>query len=144
MRYRPEIDGLRALAVIAVVLFHVGFEAFRGGFVGVDVFFVISVFLITSILLEDIMKNRFSLLDFYERRARRILPGLFLVLAFSIPLSWAYLMPNEHINFSNSLISTSLFFPIYFFERTRITLVERLRRCLYYIRGVCQLRNNFI
>jgi len=86
--YRKEIDGLRALAVVPVILFHVGFEAFSGGFVGVDVFFVISGYLITSIILMQKAANTFSLLDFYERRARRILPALFLVMAVCIPVAW--------------------------------------------------------
>lgn len=77
MKYRPEIDGLRALAAIPVILFHAGFPAFSGGFVGVDIFFVISSYLITSIILKELSQNRFSLLSFYERRARRILPVLF-------------------------------------------------------------------
>ena len=77
MKYRPEIDGLRALAVVPVILFHAGFELFNGGFVGVDVFFVISGYLITTIIFEDIENKRFSIVNFYERRARRILPNLF-------------------------------------------------------------------
>jgi peptidoglycan/LPS O-acetylase OafA/YrhL len=80
MKYRAEIDGLRALAVVPVILFHAGFELFSGGFVGVDVFFVISGYLITTILIEDIENQRFSLVNFYERRARRILPALFFVI----------------------------------------------------------------
>ena len=76
--YRPEIDGLRALAVIPVILFHAGFDLFCGGFIGVDVFFVISGYLITAILVEDLESKCFSILKFYERRARRILPMLFL------------------------------------------------------------------
>ena len=83
MKYRAEIDGLRALAVIPVILFHAGFELFSGGFVGVDVFFVISGYLITTILIDDIENNRFSLIKFYERRARRILPVLFFIMLFS-------------------------------------------------------------
>ena len=78
MIYRPEIDGLRALAVIPVVFFHAGISLFSGGYVGVDVFFVISGYLITSIILNEIEHDRFSLTNFYERRARRILPALFL------------------------------------------------------------------
>ena len=80
MKYRHEIDGLRAIAVIPVILFHAGLPYFSGGFVGVDVFFVISGYLITSILVRDIRVGTFSLTDFYERRARRILPALFLVM----------------------------------------------------------------
>lgn len=77
MKYRAEIDVLRALAVVPVILFHAGFEMFGGGFVGVDVFFVISGYLITTILIEDIEKKSFSIINFYERHARRILPALF-------------------------------------------------------------------
>ncbi|MEE3098374.1 MAG: acyltransferase, partial [Pseudomonadota bacterium] len=79
MKYRREIDGLRTVAVGSVVLFHAGMPGFAGGYVGVDVFFVISGFLITTILLGDLEAGRFSVLTFYERRARRILPALSLV-----------------------------------------------------------------
>jgi peptidoglycan/LPS O-acetylase OafA/YrhL len=107
--YRREIDGLRALAVVPVILFHAGFEAFSGGFVGVDVFFVISGYLITSIILTQKAAGTFSLLDFYERRARRILPALFLVMAFCIPFAWLWLMPSDMKDFSQSLVAVSVF-----------------------------------
>ena len=77
MHYRAEIDGLRAIAVVPVILFHAGFEPFRGGFVGVDVFFVISGYLITTIIISELNSGKFSLVRFYERRARRILPALY-------------------------------------------------------------------
>ncbi len=93
MIYRREIDGLRAVAVLPVILFHAGFQAVPGGFVGVDVFFVISGYLITSILLEEIGRGEFSVLRFYERRARRILPALFAVLVFCLPFAWLWLLP---------------------------------------------------
>jgi peptidoglycan/LPS O-acetylase OafA/YrhL len=73
--YRREVDGLRAIAVIPVILYHLQFSAIAGGYVGVDVFFVISGYLITSVISEDLEDGRFSLLEFYERRVRRILPG---------------------------------------------------------------------
>jgi len=92
IKYRPEIDGLRALAIIPVILFHAGFQCFSGGFIGVDVFFVISGYLITSIIL---LEKNFSLLNFYERRARRILPALFFVMLATLPFTWFYLMPND-------------------------------------------------
>ena len=79
MIYRSEIDGLRALAVLPVIFFHAGFTSFSGGYVGVDIFFVISGYLITSIIINEKQNNNFSLINFYERRARRILPALFLV-----------------------------------------------------------------
>jgi peptidoglycan/LPS O-acetylase OafA/YrhL len=84
-KYRPEIDGLRAVAVIPVILFHAGFESFSGGYVGVDVFFVISGYLITSIIYGEIQNKTFSIIRFYERRARRILPALIFVSAVCIP-----------------------------------------------------------
>ena len=76
MQYRPEVDGLRALAILPVVFFHAGFQLFEGGYVGVDIFFVISGYLITGLLIEEISSNKFSLAHFYERRVRRLLPLL--------------------------------------------------------------------
>ena len=107
MNYRKEIDGLRAIAVVPVILFHAGFTTFSGGFVGVDVFFVISGFLITSIILQEMEAGNFSLLSFYERRARRILPALFLVMVFCITFAWFCLLPNDMNRFSGSVIAVS-------------------------------------
>lgn len=109
MNYRPEIDGMRALAVIPVILFHAGLEPFSGGYVGVDVFFVISGYLITSLLVEDIQKQQFSLLKFYERRARRILPALFLVVLVCIPFSLVFMLPEQLSDFFQSVAAVSLF-----------------------------------
>jgi len=109
MQYRREIDGLRALAVVPVILFHAGFRAFSGGFVGVDVFFVISGYLITSLILAEVARGNFSLTSFYERRARRILPALFLVMAACIPAAWVYLLPSDMKSFSESLAAVSVF-----------------------------------
>ena len=109
MNYRRDIDGLRALAVIPVVLFHAGFNFFQGGYIGVDVFFVISGYLITSIILKELKDDTFSIINFYERRARRILPALFFVMLICIPFSYFLLLPNELIQFGNSLIYVSLF-----------------------------------
>lgn len=92
--YRPEVDGLRALAVIPVVLFHAGFEYFSGGYVGVYVFFVISGYLITSIIVAEQSQLGFSILGFYERRARRILPALFLVLLTCLPFALWWMTPD--------------------------------------------------
>ena len=91
--YRPEIDGLRALAVLPVIFFHAGFQLFEGGFVGVDVFFVISGYLITSIILRERESGSFTLAGFYERRARRLLPALFVVLFCCIPFAFLILTP---------------------------------------------------
>lgn len=109
MKYRAEIDGLRAVAVIPVILFHAGARYFSGGFVGVDVFFVISGYLITTIILAEKEKGTFSLVNFYERRARRILPALFLVMLVSLPFAWLWLMPANMEGFAKSLIAVSTF-----------------------------------
>ena len=105
MKYRAEIDGLRALAVLPVILFHAGFEFFSGGYVGVDVFFVISGYLITTILIDDLESKRFSIVNFYEIRARRILPAPFFVMLLCIPFAWIWMMPNQMEVFSQSLIA---------------------------------------
>jgi peptidoglycan/LPS O-acetylase OafA/YrhL len=109
MKYRPEIDGLRAVAVVPVILFHAGFAPFSGGFVGVDVFFVISGYLITKIIIDELDAGRFSLTKFYERRARRILPALFLVMMTCIPFAWMWLTPDDLKSFGQSVAAVSLF-----------------------------------
>lgn len=109
MKYREEIDGLRAVAVLPVIFFHAGFSAFSGGYVGVDVFFVISGYLITTIILSEKEKGTFSLANFYERRARRIIPALFLVMLFSTVCSYLWLSPSHMKDFSESLAAVSLF-----------------------------------
>ena len=106
INYRPEIDGLRAIAVSSVILYHAqlnifGTKVFEGGFIGVDIFFVISGYLITSIIFKELtLNNNFSFKNFYERRARRILPALFFVILVSQPFAWIYLYPIELVNFS--------------------------------------------
>jgi peptidoglycan/LPS O-acetylase OafA/YrhL len=109
MIYRKEIDGLRALAVVPVILFHAGFEWLKGGYVGVDIFFVISGYLITTILLQEQQKGVFSIVNFYERRARRILPALFTVLLVCLPFAWFWLLPHELKDFAKSLIAVVTF-----------------------------------
>ena len=115
MKYRPEIDGLRAVAVLPVILFHAGFSLFSGGFVGVDVFFVISGFLITTIIVREMEKGAFSLSYFYERRIRRIFPALFLVIACSIPFAVLTLVPDDMRSFSGSVIAAASFWSNIFF-----------------------------
>ena len=106
---RHEIDGLRCFAVVAVILFHGGFNWFRGGYVGVDVFFVISGYLITSQILSAKEKQNFSLIDFYERRTRRILPALYFVLFCCLPFAYKCLLPTQLKEFAQGLISIILF-----------------------------------
>jgi peptidoglycan/LPS O-acetylase OafA/YrhL len=95
--------------VLPVILFHAGFEIFSGGFVGVDVFFVISGYLITTIILAELEQGKFSIVNFYERRARRILPALFLVMLVCIPFAWFWLLPSDAKEFSQSLLAVSVF-----------------------------------
>ena len=109
MKYRPEIDGLRALAVLPVILFHAGFSIFSGGFVGVDIFFVISGYLISSIIIRELDEDRFSIVNFYERRARRILPALFFVIFLCLPVTWFWLAPADFASFGKSLFGVSIF-----------------------------------
>ena len=94
--YRPDIDGLRAIAVLAVVIFHAFPNALPGGFVGVDIFFVISGFLITSIILDGFAQGDFRFSMFYARRIRRIFPALLVVLAACIVAGWFWLLPDEY------------------------------------------------
>ncbi|RYH06682.1 acyltransferase family protein [Tropicimonas sp. IMCC6043] len=117
MKYRAEIDGLRAVAVLPVILFHAGVAGFGGGFVGVDVFFVISGFLITGILLDDLDRGRYSLLTFYERRARRILPALGFVVLACLPAAWAILLPPDLESFGKSVVAVATFWSNVLFWR---------------------------
>ena len=117
MKYRNEIDGLRAIAVIPVILFHAGFERFGGGYVGVDVFFVISGYLITTVILNEKERGEFSIASFYERRTRRILPVLLLVLISSIGFAWILLLPSDLTDFSESLIELLFSLQAYSFGR---------------------------
>ncbi|MCA0997322.1 acyltransferase family protein [Alloyangia pacifica] len=107
--YRRDIDGLRAVAVLPVVLFHADVRIFSGGFVGVDVFFVISGFLITTIIHREISAGEFSILRFYERRARRILPALLLVIAASLLAGYFLLMPADFSDAARAGLSAALF-----------------------------------
>ena len=110
LKYRPDIDGLRAIAILPVIFFHAGFDLFGGGFVGVDIFFVISGFLITSLLLKNIKeKNSLQLVNFYERRARRILPALYAVLAFCSLYGVFYLSPFASRDLFQSILATTFF-----------------------------------
>ena len=113
--YKPYIDGLRALAVLPVIFFHADFEFFNGGFVGVDIFFVISGYLITNIIIQDLYKKKFCLKKFYLRRARRILPALYFVTFISLLIS-TLIMTREQLNFfSIQAISVVLFISNFFF-----------------------------
>lgn len=113
--YRPEIDGLRAMAIVPVVLHHSGIGAISGGYVGVDIFFVISGYLITTILIESLRKGQLSIAGFYERRARRILPAFFAVSVASAGFAWAFLPPQSIKSFGASLMSSAAFVSNHYF-----------------------------
>ena len=125
MKYRPEIDGLRAFAVGPVILYHAGVPGFGGGFLGVDFFFVISGFLITSILIADLEDGRFSLWDFYERRCRRILPALFVMIFATLIAGYLLLLPSYFEELAESAIAAVLFVSnIYFWVTTDYFAVD--------------------
>lgn len=107
--YRPDIDGLRAVAVILVLMYHLNVGFTKGGFIGVDVFFVISGYLITLIIAGEAAAGSFSIVRFYERRVRRLFPALFVVLMFSTVLSYALLFPPELEYFGQTLVAAVLF-----------------------------------
>jgi peptidoglycan/LPS O-acetylase OafA/YrhL len=115
MRYRPDIDGLRAVAVLPVLFYHAGVPGFPGGFVGVDIFFVISGYVITARLKEDLVRSTFSILDFYERRVRRIFPALLFVFALTWLAALVLLLPSEMVDFSKSLAAAGYFSSNFFF-----------------------------
>jgi peptidoglycan/LPS O-acetylase OafA/YrhL len=108
MRYRADIDGLRALAVLPVIFFHANVPLFQGGFLGVDVFFVISGFLISSIVVKNLKSNAFSFLSFWDKRIRRIIPALFLVTFFTSILSVFLMLPNDLKSYGQSIVATIL------------------------------------
>ncbi len=116
--YRAEIDGLRALAVLSTILFHAGVRSFEGGYIGVDMFFVISGYLITRGIEEELRAGHFDLSSFYERRARRIFPALFVVMLAGLPLAWRWLLPLELKDFARTLASTSTFVSNFYFWHT--------------------------
>ena len=122
LTYRPEIDGLRAIAVGAVILYHakitiLGYQPFKGGFIGVDIFFVISGYLITSIILKELVTTgSFSFKHFYERRVRRILPALLFVMLVSLPFAWMYLLPDSFVDFSKSILYSLGFSSNFYFH----------------------------
>ena len=107
INYRPEIDGLRAIAVFSVITYHARDTFLPGGFLGVDIFFVISGYLITSLILKELkLTNKFSFSNFYERRVRRIIPALLGMIILSTFISYITLLPDSFVDFSKSLISS--------------------------------------
>jgi peptidoglycan/LPS O-acetylase OafA/YrhL len=118
MSYRPELDGLRAVAVLAVIFYHAGFSFCRGGYVGVDIFFVLSGYLMTSIILKETENNEFTLIRFYVRRVRRILPMLYFTISISYIPAYKYLFDKEFVHFTKSAFLASVGLSNFFFATT--------------------------
>lgn len=115
MKYIEELDGLRALAVLAVLLFHFGVEELSGGYAGVDIFFVISGYLISSIILHEMLAGQFSFIQFYEKRIRRLFPALLATVFTSLLVAYALFMPDEFVEFGQSMVSATLYISNIFF-----------------------------
>lgn len=116
--HRADVDGLRALAVLSVIFFHAGLSRCQGGFVGVDIFYAISGYLITTLVAKDIEEGRFSFVSFYERRMRRIFPALFGVLIFCALGAIVLFILQDLIAFGKSLVATTLFISNFYFWRS--------------------------
>tara|TARA_B110000858_G_C17806743_1_gene478463 strand:+ start:1783 stop:3651 length:1869 start_codon:yes stop_codon:yes gene_type:complete len=130
IKYRPDIDGLRAIAVIFVILFHsqitvFGIQFFRGGYIGVDIFFVISGYLITSILLKELyLKKKINFNYFYQRRIRRLIPALLAVMIFSTLIASIYLPPSRFVEFSKSILYSLGFSSNFYFYFSELNYFE--------------------
>ena len=116
--YRSEIDGLRAIAVFSVIFFHADLFFFKGGYVGVDIFFVISGYLITKLIVIELYEKKFSIVTFYERRVRRIIPALYFLILICIPISAFYLITLKSNEFLKMIISIIGFFSNIYFWKT--------------------------
>lgn len=117
LKYRPDIDGLRALAVLIIIVFHFDKTVLTGGFMGVDIFFVISGFIITSLIYPQIQSNEFSFSEFYNKRIKRILPLYYLVAVTSLIIAYLLFSPNDFVSFADSLRYSSAFISNIYFER---------------------------
>ena len=104
--YRSDIDGLRAFAVLSVIFYHAGFASFGGGYLGVDIFFVISGYLISNIIVSDVSNGNFAFARFYERRIRRIVPALLFTILWCFPVSWLFLSPVDFKDYSQSIVAS--------------------------------------
>jgi len=135
IKYNPHIDGLRAIAVLSVVLFHMNAQWLPGGFIGVDIFFVISGYLITSILNKQLTNKTFSLWEFYNRRAKRILPALYTMVVVTIAVAYFLFLPNHLASLAKSAGSTFFFLSNVFLPIQRITFLLCVNSCRYCIHG---------
>ena len=124
INFREDINGLRALSVVSVVLYHLDLQMFKGGWLGVDIFFVISGYLIANIIISDLNNKTFSFINFYKRRILRILPALLFTLILTFPLAYFLLTPKAHYEFSSSLVSTLLFYANLYFQNLDFYIAE--------------------
>ena len=141
-KYRPDIDGLRAAAVLAVVGFHAFPGWIHGGFIGVDIFFVISGYLISTIIMGSLEKNSFSFLEFYLRRINRIFPALLLVLICSLVFGWFILLPEEYKQLGKHIAGGASFISNYMFWGRVATLIILLIPSLYCTYGHLEWRSS--
>ncbi len=134
--YKPEIDGLRALAIVSVVIYHAeitlyDFTLLQGGYLGVDIFFVISGFIISTLLLREFkLQNKISIIFFYERRLRRIFPALVFTLILGSILGWFFLLPSEFVFFAKSVISSIIFNANHFFYINEVSYISEEAKSL--------------
>jgi peptidoglycan/LPS O-acetylase OafA/YrhL len=122
--FRNDINGLRAIAVLAVVFYHANFSFFKGGWLGVDIFFVISGYLISNIIISDLNQSRFSFKTFYLRRVKRILPALFFTITLSIPFAFWLLTPKAMNEYLDSMIASLFFYANYYFMNLEFYIAE--------------------
>ncbi len=133
MNYRADIDGIRAIAVTAVILFHYGVTGFSGGFVGVDIFFVLSGYLISSIIFDKLEKGRFEFGNFYFRRIRRLFPVYVVVMAVTFALAYAFMLPREFREFGQSLVASTVYISniLFFLEAGYFDTASHLKPLLH-------------
>jgi peptidoglycan/LPS O-acetylase OafA/YrhL len=133
MIYRKEIDGIRAIAIILVIAYHTNFKIFQGGFIGVDIFFVISGYLITKIIIDELNEDKFKLYDFYERRARRILPALLVVMILTLVVAYYWMLPFDMVDMARSCLGALLFISniLFWRETGYFTTVAELKPMLH-------------
>ena len=145
-RYIKQIDGLRGISVLSVVLYHFFPDIFKGGFIGVDIFFVISGFVISKVLIEEFEINKkISLKNFYIKRIKRLFPAFFLIIFVSSIFSYFILLPDYLLDFSKSSLH-QYFFHLIFISFFKMQIMQVLLLILnhYYICGRYQLKNSFI
>ena len=122
--FRQDINGLRAIAVLAVVFYHADLKLFKGGWLGVDIFFVISGYLISNIIVSELNESKFSFRRFYIRRVKRILPALFFTIIMSIPFAFWLLTPKAMNEYLNSLLASLFFYANYYFMNLEFYIAE--------------------